>query len=67
MTVRAQIMEMLDLIPDIELNTVLEVVRHFVPVEQDDIASAGDLKAHEEAMIEYAEGNTVKHEDIDWS
>ena len=44
----------------------MEVVRRFVPVDADDIATEDDLKAHRTAMAEYANGQTVAHEDINW-
>ena len=46
MTVKAQIFEMVDRIPDSELPTVLEVVKHFVPVDIEDFATAEDINAH---------------------
>lgn len=67
MTVKAQILEIVNLIPDTELPTVLEVVKHFVPVTLEDVASAEDLAAHTVAMKEYAAGETVPHEAIDWN
>ena len=66
MSVKAQIAEMVDLIPENELLTVLDIVRHFVPVDADDIMTADELAAHEAAMAEYTAGETVSHEDIDW-
>lgn len=67
MTVKAQIFEMVDRIPDTELPIILEVVRRFVPVDIDDIATAEDLAAHRAAMKEYEAGETVSHEAIDWN
>ena len=66
MTVKAQIVEMLDLIPDMELETVLEVVRHFVPTDLDDIATEDDLKAHDVAIKEYLAGEVIEHSAIGW-
>ena len=66
MTVKAQILEIVNLIPDTELPTVLEVVKHFVPVTLEDMATAEDIAAHNEAMKEYAAGETVPHEAINW-
>ena len=67
MTVKSQIFEMLNLIPDNDLPTVLDVVRHFVPVDQDDYVTQEDLVAHAEAMKEYAGGETVSHNAINWN
>ena len=66
MTVKTQILEMVDRIPDAELPIVLEVVRHFVPVSLEDIATVEDLAAHDTAMKEYRAGETVPHDAIDW-
>lgn len=66
MSVKAQIAQMMDLIPETELPTVLEVVRHFVPINLEDIATADDIAAHNEAMREYRAGETVAHEAINW-
>ena len=67
MTVKSQIFEMLNLIPDNDLPTVLDVVRHFVPVDQDDYVTQEDLVAHAEAMEEYAGGETISHNAINWN
>ena len=67
MSVKAQIADLVNLIPEADLQTVLEVVRHFVPViSPDDIASADDFAAHDAAMLEYASGEAVPHDAIDW-
>ena len=66
MTVKAQIIDMMDKIPDNELMILLEVIRHFVPVEADDSATQDDLNAHMTAMQEYANGETISHDSIDW-
>ena len=67
MTVKNQIFEMINLVPDADLPTVLEVVKHFVPLHSEDIASAEDLAAHNIAMQEYITGETIPHEAIDWN
>ncbi len=69
MTLKTEIFALLDLVPEPELPTLLEVVKHFVPVDSDhdDVATPDDLAAHEEAMREYAVGETVPHEMIDWN
>ena len=64
MSVRSQLVEMIDTIPEPELHILLEVVRRFVP--SDDVATADDLEAHRAAMREYASGETVAHEAINW-
>ena len=67
MNVKSQITEMVNLIPDAELPTVLEVIRHFVPISLEDMATAEDLAAHDAAMREYGAGETVPHDAIDWN
>lgn len=67
MSVKAQITEMVNLIPEAELPTVLEVVRHFVPTTIiDDVVTADDLAAHDAAAREYRAGETVAHNAINW-
>ena len=41
------------------------MAEYVVPV--DDIATAEDLEAHKIAMEEYAKGETVPHEAINWN
>ena len=67
MTVKAQILAIVDLIPDAELPTILEVVKHFVPATAEDMATAEDIEAHNAAMKEYATGETVPHDAINWN
>lgn len=50
MTVKAQIVKMIDFIPDRELSIILEVVKRFVPNDTDEFATDDDLKAHQLAM-----------------
>lgn len=66
MTVRNQLLQMIESVPDGELPILLEVVRRFVPVDVDDIATADDLEAHRVAMEEYANGETIAHNAINW-
>ena len=64
MSTKEQIVQMIDNVPENDLSVLVEVIRHFVP--WDDIASPDDLEAHEQAMREYAAGETVSHEAINW-
>ena len=66
MTVKAQIVEMINFIPDRELPIILEVVKRFIPKEDDTFATSDDLKAHRLAMEEYERGETISHDVIDW-
>lgn len=66
MSVKNQLLQMIEFVPEGELPILLEVVRRFVPVDVDDIATADDLEAHRIAMEEYANGETVAHDEINW-
>ena len=66
MTVKAQILNMVELVPERELPIILEVVRRFVPTDIDDIATPDDIAACEQAIKEYRAGQTISHTDIDW-
>ena len=66
MTVRNQLLQMIESVPDGELPILLEVVRRFVPVDVDDIATVDDLEAHRVAMEEYTNGETIAHDAINW-
>ena len=54
------------MLPDRELPNLLEVVRHLIPAGCDDWATDADMAAHRNALAEYAAGETVSHNDIDW-
>ena len=66
MTVKAQILEMINLVSDDELPILLEVVKRFVPVGGEDAVTADDMIAHNAAMKEYLAGETVSHDEINW-
>lgn len=66
MSVKNQLLQMIEFVPEGELPILLEVVRRFVPVDVDDIATADDLEAHRIAMEEYANGETVSHDAVNW-
>lgn len=60
---RKQLDGMIDYLSERQQALVFEIVQNFLP---DDVATADDLEAHKAAMREYANGETVRHEDIDW-
>lgn len=62
--IRKQLDEMIDCLPEQEQILLFEIVKRFVP---DDIATADDLAAIEAARAEYARGETVSHEGINWN
>ena len=62
--IRNQLVEMIDYLPEQEQVLLFEIVKRFVP---DDIATPDDLEAIQEAGEEYARGETVSHEAINWN
>lgn len=67
MTIKAQLLDTIEMIPERELSLLLEVARRFVPADIDDIATPDDLKAHEAAMRDYERGEAVSMDAIDWN
>jgi len=63
LSVKEQIKDLIDYVPESEQVVLLEVVKHFVA---DDIATPDDLAAIEEARREFENGETIPHEAIDW-
>ena len=61
--IRNQLVEMIDCLSEQEQILILEIVKRFVP---DDVATADDLEAIQIANEEYAKGETINHNDIDW-
>ena len=62
--VRNQLVNLIDCLPDQEQLLVLEIVRRFIP---DDVATPEDLEDIKEANEEFARGEYVRHEDINWN
>lgn len=62
--IRNQLIEMIDVLPDQEQLLLFEIVKRFV---SDDIATSSDLKDIQVARTEYANGETINHNDIDWN
>lgn len=67
MTVKAQIINMVDYVPTQDLPILLEIIRRFVPEERDEYATKDDLHMHKIAMEELQRGETVPHGSVDWS
>ena len=57
MSIKAQLFQTIEQIPENDLHILLEVARRFVPFDTDDVATEDDLRAHEIAMREYARGS----------
>ena len=66
MTARAQLVEMIEFIPERELPIVLEVVKRFISSTADDLATENDHEAHHIAMQEYERGETISHDAVNW-
>lgn len=58
-----QLSNMIDYLAEPEQLLLLEIVKRFIP---DDVATAEDIADIEIAKNEYAGGETVSHNDIDW-
>ena len=67
MTVKAQIINMVDYVPTQDLPILLEIIRRFVPEERHEYATKDDLHMHKIAMEELQRGETVPHDSVDWS
>lgn len=63
MSIREQLVGVIDCLPETELSLLLEVARRFLP---DDVATPEDLEDIRIAREEYANGETVAHNDINW-
>ena len=61
--VKEQIISMIDCLEEQEQLLVLEILKRFIP---DDIATPDDLEAIRIADEEFARGEFIRHEDIDW-
>ena len=59
----ARMSEIFEILPEREKSMVYE---YMVKIMPDDFVTADDLEAHDVAMEEYRNGETVRHEDIDW-
>jgi len=61
--VRTQIMGLVDCLPEQEQRLVFEIVRRFVP---DDVATPEDLEDIRIADEEFARGEFVRDDEINW-
>lgn len=65
MTARAQMIDMVNRLPDTDLMILLEVAKRFMMLDEaDDWATADDIRTHEEAMEEYRRGETIPLEAV---
>ena len=61
--VKSQLIQTIEYLPESEIALLLEIARRFVP---DDVATADDLEAIRIAHEEYAKGETLSSDEIDW-
>ncbi len=61
--VRNQLVEIIDCLQEEDQTLLLEIARRFVP---DDIATPDDMSAINAARAEYANGEAVSHDAINW-
>ena len=61
--IRNQLVEVIDILPEAEQALLLEIARRFAA---DDTATPDDLFAIHAARAEYANGETIVHNAIDW-
>ena len=62
--VREQLVGVIDCLPETEQSLLLEIARRFLP---DDVATPDDVEAIRDALAQYARGQTVPHEAINWN
>lgn len=61
--IREQLVGVIDCLPETEQSLLLEIARRFLP---DDVATPGDLADIRRARVEYANGQTVPHNAVNW-
>ena len=62
--VRNQLVDMIDCMPEQEQILLFEIAKRFIP---DDIATSDDIEAIKKADEEFARGEFIRHEDINWN
>ena len=62
-SVRSQLIDMIDCLPETEQILLVEIIRRFIP---DDVATPDDIAAHAVALEELKRGETIDDGDIDW-
>ena len=61
--IREQLVGVIDSLPETEQSLLLEIARRFLP---DDVAAPDDLDDIQQARAEYANGQTVPHNAVNW-
>lgn len=60
---KKQLTDVIDCLQEQELQLLFEIAKRFV---SDDVATPQDLKSIKAARKEYADGETVSHDSINW-
>ena len=63
-TVKQQAFKVFDLLTERQQALVLELIKSLAP---DDIATPDDIAIHAAALKDYRRGETIPHNEIDWS
>lgn len=61
--IKKQLVDVIDCLPEQEQILLFEIAKRFVA---DDVATDNDIEAVRAARQEYANGETVNHNDINW-
>ena len=61
--IKKQVVEVIDCLPEQEQILLFEIAKRFI---SDDVANADDVEAVRAARQEYANGETVNHDAINW-
>lgn len=61
--IKKQLIDMIDCLPEQEQTLLFEIAKRFVT---DDVATEDDISAIQAARKEYAKGETVSHNAINW-
>lgn len=62
--IKNQLVDVIDVLPETEQLLLLEIAKRFI---SDDVATVDDLKAIHAAREEFARGETVSHDNINWN
>ena len=61
--IKKQLVDVIDCLPEHEQILLFEIAKRFI---SDDVANADDVEAVRAARQEYANGETVNHDAINW-
>ena len=62
-SIKKQLVDVIDCLPEQEQILLFEIAKRFI---SDDVANADDVEAVRAARQEYANGETVNHDAINW-